>query len=71
MLLSDRPLTSSHATNRRAGQEGVINREEADFYARGLCKLLGRHPSLVAAWQSNKQDRLPGFYEYVAGVCEL
>jgi hypothetical protein len=51
--------------------KGVINKEEADYYARSLCKLIGRHPSLVAAWRSNKQDRLPGFYEYVMGVCEL
>ena len=51
--------------------KGVINQEEADFYTRGLCKLIGRHPSLVEAWQSNKQDRLPGFYEYVMDVCEL
>jgi len=51
--------------------KGVINQEEADYYARTLCKLIGRHPSLVAAWRSNKQDRLPGFYEYVMGVCEL
>ena len=51
--------------------KGVINQEEADYYARSLCKLIGRHPNLVAAWRSNKQDRLPGFYEYVMGVCEL
>ena len=51
--------------------KGVINQEEADYYTRSLCKLIGRHPSLVAAWRSNKQDRLPGFYEYVMGVCEL
>ena len=51
--------------------KGVINQEEADFYTRGLCKLIGRHSSLVEAWQSNKQDRLPGFYEYVTNVCEL
>ena len=50
---------------------GVINQEEADYYARSLCKLIGRHPSIVAAWRSVKQDRLPGFYEYVMGVCEL
>jgi len=51
--------------------KGIINQEEADFYAQSLCKLIGRHPSLVAAWQSNKQDRLPGFYDYIMGVCEL
>ena len=51
--------------------KGIINQEEAEFFARGLCKLIGRDPSLVTAWQSNKQDRLPGFYEYVTGVCEL
>ena len=51
--------------------KGVINQEEANYYARSLCKLVGRHPSLVAAWHSNKEDRLPGFYEYVTGVCEL
>ncbi len=51
--------------------KGIINQEEANFYTRGLCKLIGRHPSLVAAWQANKQDRLPGFYEYVTGVCDL
>ena len=51
--------------------KGIIGQQEADFYARGLCKLIGRHPSLVAAWRSNKQDRLPGFYDYVTGVCEL
>ena len=51
--------------------KGIINQEEADYFARGLCKLIGRHPSLVAAWRSNKQDRLPGFYDYVTGVCEL
>ena len=51
--------------------KGIINQEEADYYARGLCKLIKRHPSLIAAWQANKEDRLPGFYEYVRGVCEL
>jgi hypothetical protein len=51
--------------------KGIINAEEAEFYTRSLCKLIGRHPSLVVAWQSNKQDRLPGFYEYVIGVCDL
>ena len=51
--------------------KGVINQEEVDHYTRGLCKIIGRHPSLVAAWRSNKEDRLPGFYEYATGVCEL
>ena len=51
--------------------KGIINQEEADYYTRGLCKLIARDPSLVDAWQSNKQDRLPGFYDYVSGVCEL
>lgn len=51
--------------------KGIINQEEADYYARGLCKLIGRDPSLVDAWQANRQDRLPGFYDYVSGVCEL
>ena len=51
--------------------KGVINQEEADHYTRNLCELIGRHPSLVAAWHANKQDRLPGFYDYVTGVCEL
>ena len=51
--------------------KGIITQEEADYYTRGLCKLIGRHPSLVAAWRSNQEDRLPGFYEYVSGVCEL
>ena len=51
--------------------KGIINQEEADFFTRGLCKLIGRHPSLVEAWRSTKQDRLPGFYNYVTGVCEL
>ena len=51
--------------------KGIINQQEADYYARSLCKLVGRDPSLVELWRSNKQDRLPGFYEYVSGVCEL
>jgi hypothetical protein len=51
--------------------KGIINQEEADYYAQGLCKLIGRDPGLVDAWRSNKQDRLPGFYDYISGVCEL
>jgi len=51
--------------------KGIINQEEADYYTQGLCKLIGRHPSLIELWRSNKQDRLPGFYEYATGVCEL
>jgi hypothetical protein len=51
--------------------KGIINQEEADFHTMGLCRLIGLDPSLVAAWQSNKPNRLPGFYEYVTGVCEL
>jgi len=49
--------------------KGIINREEADHYTSGLCRLIGHHPSLVAAWRSNEQNRLPGFYGYVMGVC--
>ena len=51
--------------------KGIIDKEEADFYTRGLCKLIGRDTSLVEAWQSNKEDRLPGFYDYVSDVCGL
>ena len=51
--------------------KGVIDQEEAEYYARGLCKLIGRHSDLVDAWQSNKEDRLPGFYEYVSNTCEF
>jgi len=51
--------------------KGIISREEADFYTRGLCNLIGSHPDLVTAWQDNRADRLPGFYEYVADVCDL
>ena len=51
--------------------KGIINQEEADFHTRGLCRLIGLDPSIVAAWRSNEQNRLPGFYEYVGGVCEL
>ncbi len=51
--------------------KGVINQQEADYYVRSLCKLIDRHPSLVQVWKSNKEDRLPGFYDYVTGVCGL
>ena len=51
--------------------KGIINQEEARFHILGLCRLIGLDPSLIAAWRSNKQNRLPGFYEYVASVCEL
>ncbi len=51
--------------------KGIINQEEANYYTRGLCKLIGRHPVLVSTWRSNKADRLPGFYDYVTDVCEL
>ena len=51
--------------------KGIINQEEADFYTRSLCQLITRHPSLVKAWRSNKEHRLPGFYEYATGVCKL
>ena len=51
--------------------KGIISEEEAEFYAQSLCKLIGRHPDLVELWQANKQDRLPGFYDYVMAVCEL
>lgn len=51
--------------------KGVIDQEEADFYARSLCKLIGRHPELAEAWRANREDRLPGFYDYVTATCEL
>lgn len=51
--------------------KGIINQEEADYYTQGLCRLIVLDPGLVEAWRSNKQNRLPGFYEYVSGVCEL
>jgi len=51
--------------------KGVIREEESEYYTRGLCALIGSQSGLVAVWRSNKQNRLPGFYEYVTGVCEL
>jgi hypothetical protein len=51
--------------------KGVIDQNEADFYTRSLCQLIGRHSSLVEAWHANRKDRLPGFYEYVTSVCEI
>ena len=51
--------------------KGIISQVEAEYYARSLCKLIGRHPSLVEVWRSNEEDRLPGYYEYVTGLCKL
>ena len=51
--------------------KGIIDKVEADSYTLGLCRLLDHDPSLVAAWHSDEQNRLPGFYEYVSGVCGL
>ena len=62
-------LINVHEAAWKYYDKGIINEEEADFYVRGLCKLIGRHPDLVGAWRANKEDRLPGFYDYVTGVC--
>ena len=51
--------------------QGIIDRDEADHYTSGLCRLIGHDLSLAAAWRSNKENRLPGFYEYVTRVCDL
>lgn len=51
--------------------KGIINQAEAEYFTQNLCTIIGSHPDLIAAWQSNEQNRLPGFYDYVAGVCEL
>ena len=51
--------------------KGIISSEEAEFYIQGLCKLIGRDPGLIELWKENSQDRLPGFYEYVNGVCDF
>ncbi len=51
--------------------KGVIESEDAANYTRSLCRLIGRNPTLVEAWESNRQDRLPGFYDYVSDICEL
>ena len=64
-------LINVHEAAWKYYDKGIINQEEADYYIRSLCKLIEQDPSLVEAWRSNKEDRLPGFYEYVMGVCEL
>lgn len=51
--------------------KGVIDQVEVEFYTRALCKLINRHPSLVEAWHSSKEDRLPGFSDHVSKVCGL
>ena len=64
-------LINVHESAWKYYDKGIINQEEADYYIRSLCKLIEQDPSLVEAWRSNKEDRLPGFYEYVMGVCKL
>ena len=64
-------LINVHEAAWKYYDKGIINQEEADYYIRSLCKLIEQDPSLVEAWRSNKEDRLPGFYEYVMGVCKL
>ncbi len=51
--------------------QGIINREEADHYTGGLCRLIELDASLIAAWTSNRDNRLPGFYDYVNSICSL
>jgi hypothetical protein len=51
--------------------KGIIDRKEADYYTRGLCRMIGLHPSIGEAWRSNRENRMPGFYDYVTEVCEL
>jgi len=64
-------LINVHEAAWKYYDKGIINQEEADYYIRSLCKLIEHDSSLVEAWRLNKQDRLPGFYEYVMGVCKL
>ncbi len=51
--------------------QGIINREEADHYTGGLCRLIELDASLIDAWMSNRGNRLPGFYDYVNSICSL
>ena len=51
--------------------KGIIDEGEAAYFTQGLCRLIKLHPSLVAAWQENEQNRIPGFYDYVTDVCDL
>ena len=51
--------------------KGIIDQDEAAYFAQGLCRLIKLHPSLVAAWQENEPNRIPGFYDFVTGVCDL
>ncbi len=51
--------------------KGIINREEADYFTNGLCRLIEMDAGMVTAWQQNKGNRIPGFYDYVVEVCEL
>ena len=50
--------------------KGIINGDEASYFAGGLCRMIGMHPSLVAAWEENEENRIPGFYDYVTGECD-
>ncbi len=50
--------------------KGIINGDEASYFAGGLCRMIGMHPSLVAAWEENEENRIPGFYDYVTEVCD-
>ena len=50
--------------------KGIINRDEASYFAEGLCRIINLHPSLVAAWQENEENRIPGFYDYITDECD-
>ena len=51
--------------------KGIINASEADTYTQTLCRLIRTDVSLVGAWKASELDRLPGFFEYVSGVCNI
>ena len=63
-------VINTSETARKYYDKGIINDEEASYFAGGLCRIIKLHPSLVAAWQENELNRIPGFYDYVTEVCD-
>ena len=51
--------------------QGIITREEAQYYTSGLCRVVRLDQRLIDLWRADEQNRMPGFYEHVTGVCDL
>ena len=63
-------MLNNFETSYKYYEQGIIDAADAEFLAQNLCNAIGSESS-TRIWHQRRNQRIPGFYDFISENCDL